>query len=138
MGRKIALIVGAVVVSGGYLLTLVMMSAAWQLVVISSIIGAGIGMAYGAMPALVMAAVPSNETSAANSLNTLMRSIGSSLSSAATGVILAHMTIQLGSSSIPSLSALRLLLVLAAAAAVLAAAIGVFLPRTKPGTAALD
>lgn len=42
------------------------MSAIWQLVLVSCIIGAGIGFAYGALPALVMAATPVSETAAAN------------------------------------------------------------------------
>ncbi|WP_347879716.1 hypothetical protein [Streptomyces sp. Tu 2975] len=50
----------------------------------------GIGFADGAMPALIMGAVPRSETASANSFNTLMRSIGSSVSAAVTGVILAQ------------------------------------------------
>jgi hypothetical protein len=80
---------GAVVVAAGYGLGVVMMSAIWQLVLVSCVIGAGVGFAYGAMPSLVMAAVPVSETAAANSLNTLMRAIGISLSGAITGVALA-------------------------------------------------
>lgn len=30
------------------------MSAVWRLVIVSAVIGAGIGLAYGAMPALIM------------------------------------------------------------------------------------
>ncbi|MFD7660170.1 hypothetical protein ACFV4N_39845, partial [Actinosynnema sp. NPDC059797] len=37
----------------------------WHLVPASSVIGAGIGLAYGAMPGLIMAAVPVSETDAA-------------------------------------------------------------------------
>jgi MFS family permease len=128
-GPKVSLITGAVVVAGGYLLGTAMMAAPWQLVVVSSVIGAGIGLAYGAMPSLVMAAVPTGETSAANSLNTLMRSIGSSVSSAVAGLVLAHLTMDLAGQTIPSRDALRLLLLLAAAAALVAATIGSFLPR---------
>lgn len=128
-GPKVSLVVGALVVGAGYLLGIVLMSAAWQLIVVSSVIGAGIGLAYGAMPSLVMAAVPASETSAANSLNTLMRSIGSSLSSAVAGLVLAQMTVSVAGRAIPSEGALQLLLGIAAGAAVLAAAVGAFLPR---------
>ena len=48
--------------------------------------GAGIGFTFGAMPALIMGAVPASETGAANSLNTLMRSIGTSSASAVAAV----------------------------------------------------
>jgi hypothetical protein len=33
----------------------------------------GVGLAYGAMPALIMGAVPQSETASANSFNSLMR-----------------------------------------------------------------
>jgi MFS family permease len=88
-GPKVTLMLGAVVVAVGYGLSVVLMSAIWHLVLVSSVIGAGIGLAYGAMPALVMAAVPVSETAAANSLNTLMRAIGTSVSSAVAAVVLA-------------------------------------------------
>lgn len=76
-GPKTTLMVGAAYAAG-----IGLMSAIWQLVLGSSVIGAGIGLAYGAMPGLIMAAVPVTETAATNSLNTLMRSIGTSISSA--------------------------------------------------------
>ena len=100
-GPKVTLMLGAVVVAAGYGLGVAFMSAIWQLVLVSAVIGAGIGFAYGAMPALVMGAVPVSETAAANSLNTLMRSIGTSTSSAVAGVVLAQMTITLGPISRP-------------------------------------
>jgi MFS family permease len=86
------------------------MGAVWQLVVISSVIGAGIGLAYGAMTSLVMAAVPASKTASANSLNTLMRSIGTSLSSAVAGLVLAQLTTQLGGVSIPAQSAFQVVM----------------------------
>ncbi len=104
------------------------MGAVWQLVVISSVIGAGIGLAYGAMPSLVMGAVPGSETASANSLNTLMRSIGTSLSSAVAGVALAQLTIQLGGVSIPSQPAFQVVMGLGAAAALATLAVAAFLP----------
>ena len=105
------------------------------LVVVSSIIGAGIGLAYGAMPALVMAAVPVSETAAANSLNTLMRSIGTSVSSAVAGVVLAEMTITLGSASLPAQNGFRVVMAVGAGAALLAFVLASFLPRQRPAPA---
>jgi MFS family permease len=57
-GPKTTLMLGAVIVATGYGLSTVLMSAIWQLVLVSCIVGAGAGFAYGAMPALAMAAVP--------------------------------------------------------------------------------
>jgi hypothetical protein len=120
----------------GYGIGIVMMSAIWQLVLISSVIGAGIGIAYGAMPALIMAAVPISETAAANSLNTLMRSIGTSVSSAIAGVILAQLTITLGPATVPSDGGFRLIMAIGAGASLGALAIASFLPGATPRTTA--
>lgn len=128
-GPKVSLIAGTLVVGAGYALGVVLMSATWQLVVVSSIIGAGIGLAYGAMPALVMGAAPVTETAAANSLNTLMRSIGTSISSAVAGLVLAQLTIEVAGATMPSQAGLRLVLVMAAGAALVAGLIAAFLPR---------
>jgi MFS family permease len=130
-GPKTTLMLGALVVATGYGLSTLMMSTIWQLVLVSCIVGAGIGFAYGAMPALVMAAVPVSETAAANSLNTLMRAIGTSISSAVAGVILAQLTITVGAAALPSLDGFRLVLAIGAGAALVALAIASFLPSRK-------
>jgi MFS family permease len=137
-GPKTTLMLGAVVVAAGYALGIVLMSATWHLVLISSIIGAGIGLAYGAMPALVMGAVPVSETAAANSLNTLMRSIGTSVSSATAGLILARLTISFGPATLPSQNGFRLVLGMGSAAALIALAVAAFLPRRSPVPAPLE
>jgi predicted MFS family arabinose efflux permease len=127
-GPKVTLMVGAVIVAVGYALGVVLMSAIWHLVIVSALIGAGIGFAYGAMPALIMGAVPVSETAAANSLNTLMRAIGTSVSSAVAGVILSHMTISFGPVAVPSQDGFRLIMGLGSGMALLALGIAAFLP----------
>ncbi|GAA4213015.1 hypothetical protein [Actinocatenispora rupis] len=106
---------GALVVAAGYGLGVVLLAEIWQPVLVSSLIGAGIGLAYGAMPALIMGAVPVAETAVANSLNTLMRAIGTSVSSAVSGVVLAHLTVRFGPAVVPSQGAFRLVLAIASA-----------------------
>jgi MFS family permease len=133
-GPKITLMLGALVVSAGYALGIVLMAEVWQLIIVSAVIGAGIGLAYGAMPGLIMAAVPVSETAAANSLNTLMRSIGTSISSAVAGVILAQMTMSLGPVTVPSQNGFRLILAIGSGAALVALAIAAFLPNRTPAT----
>nr|WP_214413770.1 MFS transporter [Sphaerisporangium fuscum] len=136
-GPKISLLLGTVVIALGYAATLGLMRSAWQVVAASSIIGAGVGLAYSAMPALIMTAVPPSETAAANGLNALMRSIGTSASSAVLSVVLAHMTIPLGTVTVPSLRALQVAVVIAGGVAVLGALITGFIPgRARPAPAA--
>ncbi|RSM82504.1 MFS transporter [Kibdelosporangium aridum] len=130
-GPKVTLMVGALVVGVSYGLGVVMMSEIWQLVLISALIGGGIGLGYGAMPALIMGAVPVSETAAANSLNTLMRSIGTSVSSAVAGAILAHLTISFGQVEVPSQNGFRLIMGIGSATALAALAIAAFIPARR-------
>ncbi|MFI2200032.1 MFS transporter [Streptomyces sp. NPDC020192] len=131
-GPKITLMIGAVIVAAGYGLNIVLMSEVWHLVLVSCVIGAGVGFAYGAMPALIMGAVSPSETAAANSLNTLMRSIGTSVASAVAGVILAQMTINLDGHALPSENGFKVVMAIGAGAAVLAFILASFLPRHRP------
>ncbi|WP_408648546.1 MFS transporter [Streptomonospora mangrovi] len=129
-GPRTTLMLGAVVVAAGYGLGIVLMSSVWHLVAVSTVIGAGIGLAYGAMPALIMAAVPVSETAAANSLNTLMRAIGTSVSSAVSGAVLTQLTIVVGGVDVPSQTGFRVVMAIGAAAALTALLVAAFLPRT--------
>ncbi|MFD7879953.1 MFS transporter [Streptomyces sp. NPDC059766] len=135
-GPKVTLMIGAVIVAAGYGLNIVLMSEVWHLVLVSCIIGAGVGFAYGAMPALIMGAVDPSETAAANALNTLMRSIGTSVSSAVAGVILANMTMNLGGYELPSENGFKVVMALGAGAAALAFVLAAFLPGRRPAAVA--
>ncbi|WUL54777.1 MFS transporter [Amycolatopsis sp. NBC_00348] len=135
-GPKTTLMLGAVVVAIGYAIGIVLMSEVWHLVLISCVIGGGIGLAYGAMPGLVMAAVPVSETAAANSLNTLMRSIGTSISSATAGLVLAQLTVHFGPATLPAASGFRVVLAMGSGAALIALTIAAFLPKHTPAAAA--
>jgi EmrB/QacA subfamily drug resistance transporter len=134
-GPKVTLMVGAVVVAAGYVLGMALMSQIWQVALASAVIGAGIGLAYGAMPGLIMAAVPVSETAAANSLNTLARSIGTSVSSAVAGVVLAQLTVPFGTVAVPAQEGFRLVMGIGAGAALVALAIAAFLPAWRPAAA---
>ncbi|MEV0218252.1 MFS transporter [Streptomyces sp. NPDC050704] len=137
-GPKITLMIGALVVSGGYGLNIALMDEVWQFVLVSCVIGVGIGFTYGSMPSLIMGAVPPSETGAANSLNTLMRSLGTSVASAVAGVILAQMTTPFGSIALPSKDGFRTVLAIGAGAGLLAFALAAFIPRQRPATPAMQ
>ncbi|RDI16755.1 putative MFS family arabinose efflux permease [Lentzea flaviverrucosa] len=122
-GPRVTLILGALVVALGYGAGVFMLTAVWQLVVVSAVIGAGIGLGYGAMPALIMGAVPTSETAAANSLNTLMRAIGTSVSSAVAGVVLTQVGVPFS---------FQLIMGLGAATALLAVVVAAFIPPARP------
>ncbi|MBG0854375.1 MFS transporter [Streptomyces spinoverrucosus] len=139
-GPKVTLMIGALIVAAGYALNIMLMDQVWHFVLVSCVIGAGVGFTYGSMPALIMSAVPASETAAANSLNTLMRSIGTSVASAVAGVILAQLTTRFGAFSLPSQDGFRTVLAVGAGAALLAFVVASFLPRQNaagqaPGSA---
>ncbi|WP_066954202.1 MFS transporter [Streptomyces lushanensis] len=141
-GPKVSLMLGMLVIGVGYGAGLGLMSAAWQTVVISVVVGAGIGLAYSSLPALIVAAVDPSETGAANGLNTLMRSIGTSVSSAVIGMVLAHTSAVSGGVTLPTLHGFRISFLIATGAVAAGLALAAFLPSQRsaakgPKTASL-
>lgn len=67
----------------------------------------------------------------AGSLNTLMRSIGTSVASAVAGVVLAQMTTRFGPYTLPGEDGFRTVLALGAVAALIGFAIAAFIPRRR-------
>lgn len=130
-GPKLTLALGSAVIGIGYLCAVLMMDSVWQIMLASVIVAGGVGLAYAAMPALIMGAVPITETAAANGLNSLMRSIGTSTSAAVMGVVLAHMTMQLGPHVLPSREGFHTAFFIAMAGAVAAIALTACIPMRK-------
>ncbi|WP_405612759.1 MFS transporter [Streptomyces sp. NBC_00076] len=133
-GPKFTLILGMLIIAIGYGAGLGLMSAPWQSLVIAVILGAGIGLAYSSLPALIVGAVPASETGAANGLNTLMRSIGTSVSSAVVGMVLANTANDVNGVAIPTMHGFRVSFLIATAAVALGLVLALFLPRTRPAT----
>lgn len=130
-GPKTTLLIGGVVIGAGYVLAFFLTTNVWQVVTASMVIGAGIGLSYAAMPALIMSAVPQTETGAANGLNSLMRAVGTSTSAAVMGVILANMTMTVGDLAVPTMEGFQLTFVAAAGAAAAAIVLASLIPRHR-------
>ncbi|MFI2757559.1 MFS transporter [Streptomyces echinatus] len=128
-GPKVTLIIGLLIIAVGYGGGLGLMDAAWQTIVTSVILGAGIGLAYSSLPALIVGAVPASETGAANGLNTLMRSIGTSVSSAVIGMVLANTANDVGGVAIPTMHGFRVSFLIATAAVAVGLLLALFLPK---------
>ncbi|MGB3697976.1 MAG: MFS transporter [Gordonia sp. (in: high G+C Gram-positive bacteria)] len=129
LGAKTTLAIGASVLGVGYLGAFFLMSAPWQLAVASVIASAGVGIGYAAMPTLIMAAVPITEAGAAVGFNGLMRSVGTTLSSAVMAVVLAASTLNLGGHEVPSHTAFRWCFLIGALAAFVGVALTLLIPR---------
>ncbi|MFD4263679.1 MFS transporter [Streptomyces sp. NPDC058534] len=130
-GARTSLLAGVAVIGVGYGAGILLMSQVWQIVVTSMIISAGVGIAYAAMPALIMDSVPVTETASANGVNALMRSIGTSTASAVMAAILANMTMQLGPVQIPTEHGFRITYVVAIGATVIGLLLTLAIPRAR-------
>jgi len=133
-GPQVTVIVGSLTVAVGYAVGVVFLGSVLEILIVSLVIGAGVGIAYGALPALVMSATPLSETASANSLNTLMRALGTTVSSAVAGIVISQLTTQLRGVSVPSQEALRVVMALGSAAAILTVVLILFVPRRAATT----
>ncbi|GAA2275849.1 MFS transporter [Streptomyces ruber] len=133
-GPKLTLVLGLLIIGIGYGAGLNLMSAAWQTVVVSVVLGAGIGLAYSSLPALIVGAVGPSETGAANGLNTLMRSIGTSVSSAVVGMVLAGTAHHVDGVAVPTMDGFRTSFLIALAAVAAGLLLALLLPRGRPAS----
>jgi MFS family permease len=135
-GAPQTLALGAVVVALGWVLRIVLTGSLGEVIVGTTVIGIGTGIGYAAMPALINANTPPHEIAAANGLNTLFRSIGSTLATAIGTSILAGSLVYhvvdgqvVGAAS--SLTAYRWLFAICAVAAGLAALLVLTVPHRQ-------
>lgn len=101
----------------------------WGILVFSVVGSSGVAFAFAAMPMLIMGSVPPGETAAANGLNALARSLGTSTASALVGLILGQLTIQVAGLSYPSEAGMRLVLGIGAVIGVIALGTALLIPR---------
>jgi MFS family permease len=136
-GPKVALALGAAVVAAGFLLRIFLVAHLWEVVAGTAITGAGTGIAYAAMPSLILRSAPRDELAAANGLNSLARTAGSSLASALGVTVLTSQTISLAGYAFPSLAAYRTLFAICAAAALAGALTALVIPAASAPAAGL-
>ncbi|SEO77227.1 MFS transporter [Trujillonella endophytica] len=127
-GPSRVLALGGVIVALGWVARIVFTGSLTQVILGATVVGIGTSIGYAAMPSLINRFTPRGEIAAANGLNMLIRSVGSSLASAIGGSLLAAITISVGAYAVPSLTAYRILFVICAVAALLAATAALFIP----------
>ena len=141
-GAKTSLMVGIVVMCIGNVVVQLTLStaSAWSVLLFSCIVSMGVAFAYAAMPTLIMANVGVHETAAANGLNSLARSIGTSSASAVVGAVIGQMTVSLGGRDVLSESGARVALVICTVAGLLALLLAASIPvrheREQPAATA--
>ncbi|GII63875.1 MFS transporter [Sphaerisporangium krabiense] len=91
-GAQATLVAGALLLSVAYVGRIFLSDGLWQIIVASIAVSAGSAFAYAALPVVIMRAVPPWQISSANGFNNLLRSIGTSMSSAVLAAVLAAAT----------------------------------------------
>lgn len=135
-GARTTLVSGLAVTGLGYVLRVLLDSSIIGLLIGIGVVSMGIAVSFAAMPVLIMQSVPITETAAANGLNTVVRSIGTSTCSATVAAVLTAGTISAGGGTFPSEASIHAISWLAAGAALVGAAVGLFIPaRVAPALA---
>jgi EmrB/QacA subfamily drug resistance transporter len=132
-GPRVALALGAVVCGLGLAAIAVLHGSELEVLLCCIVIFAGIGLAFAAMPMLIVEAVPSSQTGQATGVNALVRSIGSSVGSQMTASILAGSVLVAGAGiGHPTEGAFELAFLLTAGVAILSAVFAMRIPAGVP------
>ncbi|WP_231643755.1 MFS transporter [Mycolicibacterium baixiangningiae] len=134
-GPRFTLVIGCAIISVSYLIGLRLLDSPVEVLVLNVLVSVGVGFAFASLPALINAAVPVSETAAANGINALARSLGTSVSSAVMGAVLAGMTTSFAGRAIPSVEGFHTALIIAACAAGAAALIALAIPKPTAAVA---
>lgn len=92
MGPKRPMVLGSVVATATFVFLLFLHTQHWHFYVATGLLGLGLGLAMGAMPTLLHSGVTPEQTSAANSVNQTLRSVGGSIGTAVATAVLAANT----------------------------------------------
>ncbi len=124
-GPRTSLILGTAVV----VIAFVLHSAVWHVVLVSTIVGVGVGISYAAMPTLIMNAVPPTETAAANGLNSVMRMLGSSIAATISGLVLANGAVITHGVAAPTNAAYSMIFAIASGVLLAGVVLAILIPR---------
>ena len=133
LGGRVTLLVGAGTMSVSYLFRVFATGSVAEVVLGSSLVGIGAAVSFAAMPTLIMAHVPITESASANGLNSLMRAIGGSSSSAVLAAVLSSVSATAAGGAFPSLAAFEDMYWISAATSLLAVVLVAFIPTRRHG-----
>jgi MFS family permease len=89
LGNKVSLTIGGLLTAAGLALLALAHGTQLEIVGFNVLMSGGIGLAFAAMPNLIMEAVPAHQTGEATGFNALVRSVGASLGSQVSATVLA-------------------------------------------------
>ncbi|MFD4407540.1 MFS transporter [Nocardia sp. NPDC058499] len=130
-GPVTTLLAGTLVMAGSYVARVYLSHELWQIVTGSVLVAAGTSMTYAALPTLIIRAVPLTESASANGLNTLLRYIGTALSSAVMAAVGTMSTVRVAHEVFPSFDAFAVLFWISAGACFVTAVIAWAMTRLR-------
>lgn len=93
IGPKAVVAGGSAIACGGLLMQGLWHGERWQMLVANGLAGLGIGLAFACLAALIVGAVPADQTGIASGMNANIRTIGGAIGSAVmAGIVTAHAT----------------------------------------------
>ncbi|MDV6268514.1 MFS transporter [Rhodococcus globerulus] len=137
-GAKTTLATGAIVIAFGYALRVFLAPTLFTIILGTAIVSAGVAFALAAMPTLITESAPLDQTASANSVNSLLRSVGTSTGSAVAAAVLASSTVLIGAAVVPKLHSFEVLYSIGAGAALLAAIVTVAVRVERKGDVQRD
>ncbi|MGW0578631.1 MFS transporter [Streptomyces sp. NPDC002920] len=128
-GGKVPLALGGAITAAGLALLAAEHGSQGAVLGFTMVVFTGIGLAFAAMPNLIVDAVEAAKTGEATGVNALLRSVGSSLGSQVIASILAHSAT--AQNPLPTEHAYTVSFVVAGVGALLAAAVTTLIPRPR-------
>jgi EmrB/QacA subfamily drug resistance transporter len=89
-GSKLSLLAGTAFAAASFVLLLLARAQSWEVFVASGLLGVGIGLAFAALPNLIVDNVRQDQTGVATGMNTVMRTLGGALGGQIAATFLAH------------------------------------------------
>ncbi len=130
-GPRFTLALASGLMALGYVVRLFTSENLIAIVAGATVVAAGTAVAYSALPALIMHAVPVTETAAANGLNTLMRTIGQAVCSAIVVTVLTNVVATNAGVTAPTLGAYLTVFVIAGVCALVAVGLTLLIPARR-------
>jgi MFS family permease len=128
LGGKVLVVAGCLAGCGAMAILAFAHAQEWEIYASTAIMGVGFGLAFSAMSALVVAAVPASQTGVASGMNANIRTIGGSIGSA---VMASIVTSQLEQSGLPKESGYTIGFAVMAGGLLLAALAGLLIPSAR-------
>jgi MFS family permease len=91
-GSKSALVAGAAVTACAFAFAAFAHTHPYDMLITSSLLGIGVGLAFAALGNLIVQAVPPTQTGVASGMNTVMRTLGGALGGQLSATFIAHNT----------------------------------------------